>query len=211
MRPTGAPRARSLRALCIIVAAAVLLGRPAALGAEDGVVAARKMLVASEKMDDPTFARTVVYVVEHNEMGALGMIVNRPIGSGSLALFLEGFGKKVKDKGVRLNFHWGGPVERTYGFVLHSDDFKAEDGATTPVAKGFAWTPTLAPLEAAAEGHGPKRLVFSLGYAGWGPGQLDGEIARGDWQVVPADPAIVFGKDDKEKWKRALAKAEISL
>lgn len=168
-----------------------------------------RMLVATRNLGDPNFAETVVYMVKHDAQGALGLIVNRPLGSGPLDRFLAGFGVTAPDEGRRVRLHWGGPVERGFGFVLHTDDFA--DATTEIPGRGFAWTPSLEPLKSAAEGKGPRRYIFSLGYAGWAAGQLEGEIARGDWSIAPADPDIVFGDDDKTKWKRATAKAGIRL
>lgn len=170
---------------------------------------AGRMLVASRNLGDPNFAETVVYMVKHDSKGALGLIVNRPLGSGPLDRFLAGFGVTAPDNSGRVRLHWGGPVERGLGFVLHTDDFA--DATTEIPGRGFAWTPSLEPLKSAAEGKAPKRYIFSLGYAGWSAGQLEGEIARGDWSIVPADADIVFGEDDKTKWKRASAKAGIRL
>lgn len=189
---------------------ATLFAAVAASAAEDAErFTAGRMLVAARSLNDPNFAETVVYMVKHDARGALGLIVNRPLGSGPLDRFLAGFGVTAPDEGRRVRLHWGGPVERGFGFVLHSDDFT--DATTEVPGPGFAWTPSLEPLKSAAEGKGPKRYIFSLGYAGWAAGQLEGEIARGDWSIAPADADIVFGDDDKTKWKRATAKAGVRL
>jgi putative transcriptional regulator len=108
--------------------------------------------------------------------------------------------------GRDIRVHFGGPVERGRGFVLHSADWRKNhaDGATMVVPGGFEMTATLDVLEALACGRGPQSALLALGYAGWGPMQLEAEIARNDWLTCDADASLVFAADDGAKWAGAL-------
>src|SRR6185503_10770549 len=105
--------------------------------------------------------------------------------------------------------HFGGPVESGRGFVLHSDDYTEE--GTLPVGNGVALTATLDILRAIGRGEGPRRSLLALGYAGWGPGQLDGELQQNGWLHVAADAELVFDQELETKWQRALAKLGVDL
>jgi putative transcriptional regulator len=188
--PSGAAEAPALRA-----------SRPA------GPSLAGQLLVATESLRDPRFAHTVVYVVQHDASGAMGLIVNRPIRELLLAPLLRQFG--LDDRGVTGSVlaHYGGPVERRLGFFLHSAEYATT--GTERIAADIALTPQpgvpglLADL---ARGAGPRKSLFALGYAGWAPGQLEGEIDQGSWITVPADPALLFDEDAARKWDRATAR-----
>ena len=148
-------------------------------------------------------------MLRHNAEGAMGLIVNKTVAEAPLAMLLDdpdGKGKRFQRK-VRI--HYGGPVEPRRGFVLHRLDF-AIDG-TMVVENGYGVTSNAEIVEALAEGEGPKQAVVAFGYAGWGAGQLEGEIGRGDWYWVPADDGLVFGAEDDDKWRRALEKRGLDL
>ncbi|MCB2100883.1 MAG: YqgE/AlgH family protein [Rhodobacterales bacterium] len=168
-----------------------------------------RLLVATPQLEDPNFGRTVVYMVNHDADGALGLIINRPLGQGPIHVFLKGFGIDVPDGGRTLRLYQGGPVDPGQGFLLHTDDY-AED-ATRKLPSGLALTTTLKALEALARGDGPARSLFALGYAGWGPGQLESEIARGDWTDQPADAERVFDRDTGTLWDRARDREGVNL
>jgi putative transcriptional regulator len=169
-----------------------------------------QLLVAMPQMQDPRFARSVVYICAHSEdAGAMGLVVNKPLGSltmGELLTQLE-----IASSGpVRSHLvHFGGPVETGRGFVLHTSDYNEE--ATLVVGDNIALTATLDILRAISEGRGPRRSLFALGYAGWGPGQLDAEIQANGWLSVAADDGIIFDPDYDRKWNRALAKLGVDL
>ena len=159
------------------------------------------------QMQDHRFARSVILLCAHNDEGAMGLVVNKLIESLTLPELLGQL--KIRASGLRgrSHVHFGGPVEAGRGFVLHSPDYH-EDG-TLVVGDNLALTATLAILEAIGRGEGPRRSLLALGYAGWGPGQLDAEIQANGWLHVAADENIVFDDDCGDKWQRALAKLGI--
>ncbi len=166
-----------------------------------------QLLVAMPGMQDPRFAKTVIYMCAHNAEGAMGLVVNRIIESITFPDLLKQLGIEPVNIGDKINVHFGGPVETGRGFVLHSPDYR-QDG-TLIVAGTVALTATIDILRAIAAGGGPKRHLLALGYSGWGPGQLDGEIRANGWLTVPADDDLVFGPDQEVKWNQAMAKIGI--
>src|SRR5580692_5616435 len=169
-----------------------------------------QLLVAMPQMQDPRFARSVVCLCAHSEeAGAMGLVVNKTID----ALTLEELYAHLKIEPVtRANrprpVHFGGPVDPGRGFVLHSADYREE--ATLDITGGFAMTATIDILRAIGKGEGPRQCLLALGYAGWAPGQLDAEIQANGWLSVAADPDLVFGEADDNKWRRALEKLGVS-
>jgi putative transcriptional regulator len=170
---------------------------------------AGQFLVATESLRDPRFVRTVVYMVRHDTAGALGLVVNRPVGTVPLARVLEGLGRKVEGAGGDILVHYGGPVEPGRGFVLHTPDWTGGDSRI--LGEGVALTTDPAIFEALGRGVGPRRALFASGYAGWAPGQLEAEIERGSWYVVSADEAVFFDDDAATKWDRATGRRKIFL
>jgi len=162
-----------------------------------------KLLIAMPALGDPRFQRSVVYLCAHSPDGAMGLIVNRPTPEVRFPALLESLGIPVGEKLRDIRVHFGGPVERQRGFVLHSDEVRSPQG-TMAIAGGVAMTATRDMLEQIARGEGPRAGVLALGYAGWGPGQLEGELARNDWLTGPARDDIVFGRADEFKWAAAL-------
>jgi putative transcriptional regulator len=160
-----------------------------------------QMLIAMPTMLDPRFQRTVLYICTHSKDGAMGIVVNRVFGEVTFHQLLVQLG--IEGGGhLHRQVHFGGPVESGRGFVLHSTDFVQDDSLV--VSEGLALTGTLDILRAIADGKGPEQSLFALGYAGWGPGQLDDEIHSNGWLSVPADKAILFDGDLDTKWERAL-------
>ena len=196
------------RSILLGVLAATLLPVMAA-AADPGPYLAGRLLVAAPKLGDPRFQETVIYMVQHNKDGALGLVINRFLGSGPLDKFLEGFGLETESAEGSIRIHYGGPVEPSAPIVLHSPDYSGP--GTTQVPDGLAMTTQLDVLKAIAEGKGPQQSLFVFGYAGWGPGQLEGEIARDDWLTAPADDSLIFGDDPEGVWGKAMAKAGIAL
>jgi putative transcriptional regulator len=162
------------------------------------------LLIAMPGMPDPRFAKTVIYLCAHSPQGAMGLVVNQVAPGVSLPKVVEQLGihPAIDLSGEKV--HVGGPVETGRGFVLHSCDYVQE--STLVIDDRFALTATVDVLKAIAEGGGPRRKVFALGYSGWAPGQLDAEIQANGWLVAPADEELVFGGDDESKWQRALAR-----
>ena len=165
------------------------------------------MLIAMPQMQDRRFERSVILLCVHNEDGAMGLVVNKLIDSLSLPELLDQLGIAAAGLKGRAQVHFGGPVESGRGFVLHSDDYNEE--GTITVGGNMALTATLDILRAIGRGDGPRRSLLALGYAGWGPGQLDAEIQANGWLHVDADEGIVFGDDFKDKWQKALGKLGI--
>ena len=168
-----------------------------------------QLLVAMPQMQDPRFARSVVYMCAYSgEAGAMGLVVNKTID----ALTLDELCAHLNIEPARLNqdrpVHFGGPVDPGRGFVLHSTDYREE--ATLEIGGGFAMTATIDILRAISRGAGPRQSLLALGYAGWAPGQLDAEIQANGWLSVAADSELVFDDADDNKWQRALAKLGVS-
>ena len=166
-----------------------------------------QLLVAMPGMEDPRFARTVIYVCAHSEDGAMGLVVNRAIESLTFPDLLEQLEIGPVDSDARINIQFGGPVESGRGFVLHSSDYLQD--VTMVVDSDVALTATIDILKAIAVGDGPRQRLLALGYSGWGPGQLDSEIKRNGWLHVDADKELVFGLDLDGKWDRAIRKIGI--
>jgi len=169
-----------------------------------------QLLVAMPQMQDPRFARSVVYLCAHSgDSGAMGLIINKQLGSLTMG---ELFAQLDIEPSAVANLrpvHFGGPVEAGRGFVLHTADYREE--ATLHIDGNISVTATLEVLRAISKNQGPRQSLFALGYAGWAPGQLDAEIQANGWLSVAADEEIVFSSDHDRKWKRALAKLGIDL
>ncbi|MDP7668258.1 MAG: YqgE/AlgH family protein [Rhodospirillales bacterium] len=172
-----------------------------------GTYLAGQLLVAMPGMQDPRFARSVIYMCAHNDEGAMGLVINQVLDSLTFPDLLEQLG--IETKGLRdpINVHFGGPVESGRGFVLHSADYVKE--ATLVVDEDTALTATVDILKAIAVGDGPTRSLLALGYAGWSPGQLDEEMKANGWLSVVPDNELVFGLKPDTKWDQALAKMGI--
>lgn len=163
-----------------------------------------QLLIAMPNMRDPRFARTVIYVCAHNADGAMGLVVNRLVGSVTFPDLLVQLGIDTDAVTEEIRVHFGGPVESGRGFVLHSGEY--HHASTLQVAEQMALTATIDILQDIAKGAGPRRSLLALGYAGWGPGQLDAEIQSNGWLNVSADEQLVFDEDLDGKWERAIGK-----
>lgn len=163
-----------------------------------------QLLIAMPQMEDPRFEHSVVYLFSHSEEeGAMGVIINKTIDAltqGELFAHLQIEGAAPSLQPV----HFGGPVGAELGFVLHSPEYREE--GTVGIGDDFALTTSFDVLKAMSKGEGPRRRLLALGYAGWGPGQLETEIQANGWLLVAADTDLVFAADDGGKWRRALAK-----
>ena len=166
-----------------------------------------QLLVAMPGLQDPRFAKTVIYLCAHNADGAMGLVVNREIDAISFPDLLEQLDIEPSGDVEPIRVHFGGPVESGRGFVLHSPDYVQD--TTMVVDTEVALTATIDILKAIAGGSGPRRRLLALGYAGWGPGQLDTEIKANGWLHVAADADLVFGADLEGKWQRAMGKLGI--
>ena len=166
-----------------------------------------QLLIAMPGMQDERFAKTVIYMCAHTPEGAMGLVLNQALDSLTFPDLLEQLGIEEEIGTTDVRVHVGGPVEAGRGFVLHSADYSQE--ATLPVDDGIALTATVDILKAIARGRGPRKSLLALGYAGWGPGQLDDEIKANGWLQAPADPELVFDLNLDNKWERAIGKLGI--
>lgn len=209
--------------------------RPLALAAEHSL--AGQLLVAAPQMSDPNFSKTVVYLLRHDSSGALGLVINRPMGEAPLERVLallkgeradasndskgdatgdatgEAKGEAKGDAAGKaddpLPIYFGGPVEPYRSFTLHSRDVMPKH--SVPLDDDTAFNVEDDVLQALAEDAAPKRLIFVLGYSGWAAGQLEGELDRGDWYVVAPEPDLVFGTEPERMWERAAALVSTEL
>ncbi|MEQ8504693.1 MAG: YqgE/AlgH family protein [Rhodospirillales bacterium] len=170
----------------------------------DDAYLAGHLLVAMPNMPDDRFSKSVIYMCAHNEEGAMGLVVNKPLETLSFPDLLEQLDIVPSGMSEPINVHFGGPVESGRGFVLHTPDYVQE--ATMVVDDHIALTATVDILQAIADGIGPRQSLLALGYAGWGPGQLDSEIKSNGWLHVDADPHLVFGMGMDDKWEQAMLK-----
>ena len=139
-----------------------------------------KLLIAMPEMSDPRFAKTVIYMCAHSDEGGMGLIVNKPQPEITFAKLLEQMGIAATPYAREIRVHYGGPVDGQRGFVLHTNDY-ASDNGTLDVDDAFRMTATVEILEDLAKGEGPEVSMMALGYAGWGPGQLEYEISQNGW------------------------------
>src|SRR5215813_4035957 len=163
-----------------------------------------QLLVAMPAMRDPRFTRTVIYMCAHTTDGAMGLVINRLVGSLSFPDLLQQLGIPTSPASEHIRIRNGGPVETGRGFVLHSADYV--DDATLKVGEMVGLTATIDILKDIASGSGPRRSILALGYAGWGPGQLDTELQANAWLTVPADDELLFDDALNDKWERSLHK-----
>ncbi len=162
-----------------------------------------KLLLAMPGMGDPRFDKSVIYLCAHSDDGAMGLIVNKPAPDLEFDRLLEQVKIRQEPGHRSIPVHFGGPMENGRGFVLHSTDWTGS-GSTLRVDDRFAMTATLDILEDIARGFGPDACMLALGYAGWGPGQIEREILGNGWLTCDAAPAIVFARENAPKWERAL-------
>ena len=166
-----------------------------------------QLLIAMPSMHDARFAQTVIYMCVHSPEGAMGLVVNRLVNELTFPQLLQQLEIETPGPDQEIRIHFGGPVESGRGFVLHSVDYT--QSGTIIVDENVGLTATIDILRDIADGKGPRRSLLALGYAGWGPGQLDNEITQNAWLQVSADDALIFGIDVEGKWQRAITKLGI--
>jgi putative transcriptional regulator len=170
----------------------------------DCTALAGKLLIAMPDMADPRFARSVIYLCAHSSDGGMGLIINKPQEQIRFGDLLDQIGVPHGPQTRDIKVHFGGPVENGRGFVLHSADYTSGAG-TMRVDECFGMTATLDVLEDIAAGHGPAQSLLALGYAGWGPGQLEQEIRSNGWLVSDPSPDLIFAQSYDRTWQAALA------
>lgn len=175
-----------------------------------------QFLIAMPGMEDRRFQRSVVYLCAHSSDGAMGLIVNRaapnitfPDLLAQLEIIDDPQAIRIPSPLRDMRVHRGGPVETGRGFVLHTADFYISD-STLPIDDAVSLTTTLEVLRAIAEGRGPENALLALGYAGWGPGQLEQEIQANGWLTADGDLTLLFDTDLDNKYDRALRRLGIS-
>jgi putative transcriptional regulator len=166
-----------------------------------------QLLIAMPAMNDPRFSRTVIYLCAHSAEGAMGLVLNRPVVKPTFEDLLRQLKVEPLPPAREIRLCAGGPVENGRGFVLHTNDWTG-DGSLR-VDKAMALTASLDVLKVIAEGKGPRECLLALGYAGWGPGQLDKEMQENAWLSAPADETLLFDSGHETKWRRAMGKLNI--
>lgn len=181
----------------------------------DDVYLNNQMLIAMPNVNDPRFERSVIFMCAHSAEGAMGIIVNKPASGITLPNLFEQLNItpdkmqiNLPDPGEDIAVQIGGPVESSRGFVLHSTDYFSSEN-TMPIDEEIGLTATLDVLRAIAGGCGPKHAILALGYAGWGPGQLENEMQSNGWLHCAADVDLIFARDCGRKYNLALAKIGI--
>ncbi len=174
---------------------------------EDDPYLTGQLIVAMPGMGDPRFDKTVIYLCAHSEEGAMGLVINREMEELTFPDLLAQLDIEPTPSATPIRVQFGGPVESSRGFVLHSPDYLQD--STLVVDNDVALTATVDILRAIADGAGPSCRLLALGYAGWGPGQLDSEIKDNGWLHVEADDDLVFDTDLGSKWERAMSKIGI--
>ncbi len=168
-----------------------------------------QLLIAMPAMADQRFARTLIYMCAHSPEGAMGLVVNKLMGSMTFPELLTQLGVEPPNSKADIRVHFGGPVEPGPGFVLHSRDYLRK--GTLEITDNIALTATIDILKEIAVGGGPKRNLLALGYVGWGPGQLENEIQDNAWLNVDSSDDLLFDADLDTKWKRAMQKLGIDF
>jgi putative transcriptional regulator len=166
-----------------------------------------QFLIAMPGMGDGTFAGTVVYLCEHTEKGALGLVINKPIDITLKNLFEKVELSLEREDLVAAPVYFGGPVQTERGFVLHEPTGSDTDGynSSLKIEGGLEMTTSKDVLEALASGAGPKKVLVTLGYSGWAAGQLEDEISNNGWINVEAEPGIIFDTPVAERYEKALS------
>ncbi len=165
-----------------------------------------QFLIAMPGMRDENFAGTVIYLCEHTERGALGLVINKPIDIKLKNLFEKVELSLDREEFAEQPVYFGGPVQTERGFVLHEKlGLETVYNSTMSVPGGLEMTTSKDVLEAMSNGAGPKKVLVTLGYSGWQAGQLEDEIGRNGWLTVDADPAVIFDTPIERRYERAVS------
>jgi len=192
-------QARLLPALALLVSLIAVASPIVAQQAPEKTPSlAGQFLVATPTMTDPRFAHTVILMARHDKEGVLGLIINRLAAERPLSQLLEALGDKSTAGNGTVRLFAGGPVQPELGFVIHSPDYHS--GQTLDVDGHVAVTMNREILRDIGIGKGPQKSMIAFGYAGWAPGQLEGEIARRSWTTVPAEDKLIFDEDREKLW-----------
>lgn len=165
---------------------------------------AGELLVAAPSMGDPRFYHAVILMLRDSKDGAMGIIINHPVGERPLKEILEAAGDKEAGIDGKIRVFLGGPVQTDLGFVIHSTDYRR--GTTVTVDDHVAMTADKQILLDIGHKKGPQKTLFAFGYAGWGPGQLQQEMARHDWYTAPDEARLLFDVERDQVWDEAMAR-----
>jgi putative transcriptional regulator len=192
-----------------VVAAAILAllltaALPAPTALPQRASLAGQLLVAAPSMGDPRFYQTVIMLVRHDRTGAMGIVVNRPLQERPLAALLEALGERADAAAGNVRIFAGGPVQPELGFVLHSAEYRRAD--TMEIDGHVAMTSSREILRDIAANRGPKQSLVAFGYAGWAPGQLEGELMQGVWFTAPAEAKLIFEEERERVWENAVTR-----
>lgn len=160
-----------------------------------------QLLVATPVINSGPFQKSVIYIFNHSAEGAMGLIINQPLELVNYGALLEGMNLPKDSEAREIPVHFGGPVERTRGFVIHSTDYFRDFSLVR--SNELAVTASSAILSDIVTGNGPKQAALIVGYAGWSAGQLEAEIEQNSWISVPATEQLVFGTENELKWATA--------
>lgn len=158
-------------------------------------------------LEDAMFAKSVIYMCEHSERGALGLVINKPSDINLKKLFDKVELPLHREDLTRAPVFQGGPVQTERGFVLHESVMPGNESvyaSTMTIPGGLEMTTSKDVLEALSTGHGPRKVFISLGYSSWGQGQLESEISDNNWLTVAADPAVIFDTPVEQRYAKAL-------
>jgi putative transcriptional regulator len=201
------------RSICWPVAAALIVLSAGVLHAAlpsptapnvSGPTSVTGQLLIATAVNGPPFEHAVVLVAQHNKDGALGIVINQPLGQRPIASVLQAFGADISGVNGNVRLFIGGPVDPEVGFVLHSADYHGDN--TVDIDGRVALSTGTKILRDIGRGKGPRQSLIAFGYAGWAPSQLDNELREGAWDTVPEDPALVFDDDRAKVWSDAMAR-----
>jgi putative transcriptional regulator len=175
----------------------------------DSAAMAGEFLVAAPEIGDPRFYHAVILVVRHDKTGAFGIIINHPLGERPLADVLGALGDHSAGIEGNVRLFAGGPVEPGIGFIVHGLDYHRAE--TIGIDAHVAVTSSTEVLRDIGHAKGPQQRLVAFGYAGWGAGQLEGELAQGAWFTEPEDPKLIFDEDPAKVWDDAMARRTFPL
>jgi len=170
---------------------------------------AGQLLVAEPEMGDPRFSKTVILMVQHDQKGALGIVINRPADDVPIAKLLSALGIDSKDSEGQVRLFAGGPVQPDVGLIVHTAEYRRM--GTIDIDGRVAMTTDPQVLRDIGHHEGPKQSLVAFGYAGWGPGQLEGELMLHGWFTIPEDPTLVFDFNRERLWDETMKRRTIPL
>lgn len=207
---------RLLRSRRAVLSFGVLLVSPAVTAAlakpedmQNGASLAGRLLVAEPEMGDPRFAKAVILMVRHDQKGALGIVINRPVEEVPVAKVLDALGIDSKGSEGEVRLFAGGPVQPDAGFIIHTPEYRRT--GTIDIDGRVAMTADPQVLRDIGHREGPRQSLVAFGYAGWGPGQLEGELMLNAWFTMPEEPKLVFDVDRDKLWDEVMQRRTIPL